>query len=462
MILNALTSLAGKKSDRIYIFIILAVAFFLRYLGVSSSGLWLDEIWSMKASASHLSVSQIVEMCAGDTHPPLFDILLHYALVITSDAEYTGRYLALFFGMAGVVGTYYYTQRITGNRSTALLASAILGLNHFHIIYSFEGRFYTLIYIFSLMSIGEIYLFCRTKKSLHLIIFTVVNILFLYTHYYGGILLLGLYLGLLILLLLRRIDRKVVIYITLAYALILLVFLPWMPNMVSKSDLSSWMSTPHLTDFFNYFYLYSGKNPLEFLLLLLPLLLSFKKLKSGSPLYVLLYASIFFGFLVPYVISLVKLPMLHVRYTFIYLPAIVLLAAIFWSTLDAFKPKMKMFAYAGVLIFTLINLIFIRKSLQGNSKDQWKEVSAYLKSEGANLVIAEQAWYLDYYLERDGLEPAVVPEEVETNLNSPFWILETNYDSGNILESNGLKVLEIIEFKGFSLHRAQFESVGNE
>lgn len=435
-----------KKQYFILSSLLFIAAFILRYFSLETNGLWIDELWSAQTSAKENSVTKIIELCMDDTHPPLFDILLHYCLVITNNGEFTGRYLALIFGILGVLATPWYTFKITQNKTTTLLALAIITFNYFHIIYSFEGRFYSLMYLFSLIIIAELLLFINTRSNKHLVLFSITTILFLYTHYYGGILLFALSSIILLLFLTKQLSLQLFLRYCLAAIICFVCFLPWFPKMLAKKGLSSWMSTPNIGDFFNYFYLYTGKNPFEFALLFIPLLLFYKQLKKDKVLFTVLCGTIFIGFLVPFIVSQISTPMLHHRYTFIYFPAIVILAAHFWSTTTITSGKVKKIGYAIVLLSIVGNLFFLRKSFYEGKKDPWKEIAHLLSEKKATVIVTENQRYLNYYLSKKDSPLAKNNIDINSITAQQFWFVQSAYDQKDIINEGKLRIIEQINF----------------
>ncbi|MGB0166606.1 MAG: glycosyltransferase family 39 protein, partial [Luteibaculum sp.] len=143
--------------------LLLIVGLALRLINISD-GLWLDEIWSMQSSAPGNSFEQIIAYCKRDTHPPLFDLLLNLFLKLFGDTHYHGRVLALIFGIAGIALTWYYAGKISENRLVKFAAAALVCLSFFHIYYSGGGRFYSFLYLLSLLCISELYLYISRKN----------------------------------------------------------------------------------------------------------------------------------------------------------------------------------------------------------------------------------------------------------------------------------------------------------
>ena len=412
----------------------------------------MDEIWSVQASASENSISEIIQQCIADTHPPLFDIILHFAMILTDDFEYTARYLAFIFGVIGIGATYYYTRKITREKWTALFAMGVVALNYFHIIYSFEGRFYSLIYLLSIISISELYLYLRDYKARHLFIFIVTNVFFVYTHYYGSISLFVLSLCVLMLLLTRAIDMKRFIRYALGCVVVLLAYLPWLPNMFGKAGTTGWITEPSIADFFTYFYTYTGKNPLEFALLFIPLLLAIPLFRKDRILYTILYGAILMGFAVPFIVSHLSTPLLHSRYTFIYLPAVYLLAALAWSRFTGVGHRTKQWAYGAVIVAIFINVLFIRNPYNEEFKDPYKRIGKYLAEQKAGRVLTQHN-YIDYYLKRQSLPTSQSLDKV-SKFDDEFWYLVTPYDNEDIWGKKEYEIIQETRFwNGFVLYK---------
>jgi uncharacterized membrane protein len=429
-------------NHKFYFFMILGFGIILRIFCFTENGLWIDEIWSMHASNSQRNISEIIAMCIADTHPPLFDILLHGVLKLTNDYEFTGRYLGLFFGVIGIALTHFYTFKITHSRRLSLITMALVSFNYFHIIYSFEGRFYSLVYILSLISIAELYLFLTHQKLKHLIIFIITNVLLVYTHYYGGILLTALSIVVFALLLFKEITFKLFIKYVLACAVIFLSFLPWLPYMLGKEGTVSWMQVPNPIEFIVYFALYTGKNPIETAILLFPLIFTFKLYRTNKKLAFLLVGSIVLGFLIPFIVSHLFTPLLHVRYTIIYLPSVLILAALFWDRLEIISINLKKWIAGIVFLSMMVSLLVFSVETKEGYKDGWKGASLVLNRSNATNIFTEHNLYLNYYLDYHGEKNAGDFDDFLKSEYDDLWLLKTPYDTKNMFEVFDLNVIQ--------------------
>tara|TARA_R100001015_G_C4630720_1_gene192603 strand:+ start:993 stop:2213 length:1221 start_codon:yes stop_codon:yes gene_type:complete len=402
----------------------------------------------MIASSPDHSLKDVIFNALKDTHPPLFDVILFWSLKLSGNAEFTARYLALLFGLIAMLACYHYGKKIGGSKTNGLLLMAICSFNFFHIYYSIEGRFYSLLFLLSLICTAEFYLYFKEEKRKHAIIYFISSILLCYTHYYGGILLASLSIVALVYFIIKSTSKKLFLQFVGVQFLVLLAFAPCIPYLIGKTSLESWMSDPTIGDFFNYYYLYSGKNPLEFAWLFLPLLFYFKVGKDKN-LKLLLYLSIILGFLLPYLVSKIGSPMLHKRYTLIYLPAIYIMSMQAWRQLSFVGLSKSKWIYGIVAVSCILNIAFLRDEFRDDSKDQWKEVAQFLAEEKAEHIVADQAHYLNFYLNREGLSKATMGLS-----DKECWVLKTNFDEMDPLKAQNVEILEEKEFpKDFRLYK---------
>ncbi|MFT4660246.1 MAG: putative membrane protein [Patiriisocius sp.] len=434
------------------ILIIVCVGVMLRLINFTED-LWLDEIWSMLTSGPDRNAMDIINDCKVDTHPPFFDLLLHYTILLFPNFDFAGRLLALILGVVGMISTYYYAKRISVNDKVAFIALVIITFSFFHIRYSGEGRFYTLLYLLSLMVTSHLFLFFKEKKTSHLFLFSLAGIVLTYTHYYGAILLFSLGLTILVMYASKQIESKYFWKFCGASIAILLLFVPWLPYLFDNNTTESWMSKPNVGYFFEYLYNYTGKNPLEFLFILFAFVMSLKMLKKDKVLFGILYGSIVLGFIIPLVVSSMTIPMLHYRYTFIYFPSIVLLTAIFWERTTIFKVKIKGVLYGLVICSMLLNFFFINDITRGVRNESWKDAAIRISDENVQedvAVYCEQFFHFNYYLNRFDQEESQLPQD---KLADRFWFLKTSYDKENYSFSGTHHVVETLDYKNkFSLY----------
>ena len=118
----------------------------VRFWGIGEQNLWYDEVCSLDASTWPLDTLLFVD----DGHPPLFH-LLQKSVIDLVPARLAGRYLAALFGILGV-GAMYGVGRRMFDKTTGLIAAALLAISPLHIWYSREGRMYSLAVLFAITS----------------------------------------------------------------------------------------------------------------------------------------------------------------------------------------------------------------------------------------------------------------------------------------------------------------------
>lgn len=408
-----------------FVVIVFVVGAVLRLLQLTNNGLWLDEIWSMQTSASTNSIAQIIERCQNDTHPPFFDILLHGWLTFFGDSDLSGRMLAYTIGLLGMAATWCYALRISGKRTTALVALALVSFSYFHIYYSNEVRFYGLLYLCSLMLISHVFLYAQLKKSSDLIITSVLAIVLLYTHYYGAFLLAGLALVILALRIVGEISNQQFLALCVAGSLAVLAFLPWVPSISAGNTADNWIAPPKIYDFFVYFYNYTGKNPVEFLFIIGGLVFAALQFMRNKVRSVLLFGLIVLGFMIPLIVSWAITPVLHERYTMIYFPAIVLLVSLGWSETNLLNCTRRSLILGAVWVAIAVNFTFIHSYFREETKEPWRKMAAELKDSEKAPVYTEMKFWMDYYLDQQQL-PQARPLE-KWGEEEVFWYVSTPY-----------------------------------
>ncbi len=194
-----------------YLFGMLAitlVGFALRFQNLDYHSLWVDEAisvnWARQTTARILEVGFSLEE---DRLPPLYYLSLQGWTTLVGFSEIGIRSLSAFLGVLLIPVTAAITRHLF-NRSTALIAAALIALNPFLIWYAQEARMYTPAVLFSTLSVWAfLQLFVPQSEAqrrstgsilLYAFLFILFSILGLYNHLYAGFLLPALGLWLLI------------------------------------------------------------------------------------------------------------------------------------------------------------------------------------------------------------------------------------------------------------------------
>jgi uncharacterized membrane protein len=226
--------LASKQRWRGYplaLFALVALAFIVRFHGIAIPVIWFDESFSLLLAER--SPGQIWNITAGDVHPPLYYVMLHYWMWLFGSGAASVRTLSVTLD----IGTLLLCMQLislVASRRAACIAGLLFALLPISIRYSQEARMYTLIG-FWLMA-ATVVLVCWGRQP-HFKRYPLMYVLLMaaafYTHYFAALCVLvhwlywsGLGSGASVLLPARQ-------WLTANVAIVVL-YLPWVPNFVRQ------------------------------------------------------------------------------------------------------------------------------------------------------------------------------------------------------------------------------------
>ena len=176
---NALRLVAFALVATIYIAV--------RFWNLTAACLWFDEIFSVHA-AEH-SWNSILDFVALDLiHPPLFYLILKVWIAVGGESLVWMRSLPVVFSVVAIVPFLLLCREIKLSYWTSLLAFLLIAVNGSLIKYAQEVRMYSMLMWLSLFSIWLFVRYIRAGKGIAAL--TIVNILLVYTHYFGWFVLL--------------------------------------------------------------------------------------------------------------------------------------------------------------------------------------------------------------------------------------------------------------------------------
>ena len=251
----------------------------LRIWRLTDSCLWFDEIFSVHA-AEH-SWGALLQFVAQDlVHPPLFYVLLKAWIGAGGEGLFWLRLLPVSISLLAFVPFYFLCRELKISSYALMLAGAFLAVNGALIKYSQTLRMYSLLMFLSLLSI---WLFARYfNRGKNWIWLTLVNVLLIYTHYFGWLVVGS---EVLAILLFQRIKFGRAALMT---AILCASFVPWVFAILSVdrtgSDLAqniAWQTRPGLGEIVGFllhlaepFYSQtSNAQPVSILYVSLPILL---------------------------------------------------------------------------------------------------------------------------------------------------------------------------------------------
>lgn len=248
--------MTAVKRDRILLFLLFAIAGFLRIYEIESKNLWFDEIYSWKISCG--SFVRIISETAGDIHPPLYYFLLKIWIFVFSDSVFSMRMLSAGLGLASMYILYRITVILFIQRTMQILVLILFAVSPLNIFYSQEVRMLNLNLFLTLSSVFFMLKYIRKPDAGTGIAYSAATALSLYTHYFALFILLAEVAYALNLYRVNRSDRERLKpffkYPSFAFAM----FVPWLPIMAGQALRGQpWRVSQSIgqtaSDVFNYF-----------------------------------------------------------------------------------------------------------------------------------------------------------------------------------------------------------------
>jgi len=218
----------------------------IRFWNLTAPCLWFDEIFSVHA-AEH-PWNSILNFVALDLiHPPLFYLLLKIWVGVGGEGLFWLRLLPVVFSIIAIFPFIALCREFKLNFWMQILALFFLAVNGSLIKYAQEVRMYSLLMCIALFSMWLFLRYFNRGKSFAGLV--IVNILLVYTHYFGWFVIASEVTAILIF---QQIKWR---RIVLMFAIVFSSFLPWMIAVWqaarSGSELSQnigWMSRPGLRE----------------------------------------------------------------------------------------------------------------------------------------------------------------------------------------------------------------------
>ena len=121
----------------------------LRVYHLDAQSFWYDE--GNSARIAERSLQLIIAGAAGDIHPPLYYIVLHYWRALFGESEFALRMLSVLCGVGLVIFTYLLARRLFNPR-VGLIAAALMACSPFAVYYSQEARMYVMLALEAVVS----------------------------------------------------------------------------------------------------------------------------------------------------------------------------------------------------------------------------------------------------------------------------------------------------------------------
>ncbi|MFH0969568.1 MAG: glycosyltransferase family 39 protein [Patescibacteria group bacterium] len=300
------------KFQKYYIYLILFLALVLRLRNILNRDFWYDEAFTGVTVKANFW--EMIRITANDVHPPLYYILLKAFSFFGNYSVLSIRLFSVIFGLFGIWAVYLFTKELF-NKRAALFASLITAISPFAIQYSQEGRMYAMLSFFTVMA-G--YFFIKALKSgecRYYIGWGIFSGLSFLTHYMGVIFMIIFYFAYAFHNFYserdfsnwKKIARKILpdkkIMLGIGSAAVIFSF--WIRVFISHllySGLNNmrWVRPASFSDIFTNIQIFIFGSPLGELSAGMPAPNAISHISNSS---VLIGITLFFGFLIPYLVK---------------------------------------------------------------------------------------------------------------------------------------------------------------
>jgi len=201
----------------------------LRLISANQS-FWLDEGASIMFA--RLPLFSFFTSIAGDFHPPLYYLILHFWLPLAGRTEWLIRLPNVIFGALCIPVFYWLLKQVLGKEKKrfAMIGAVLLMVNPLHIYYSAELRMYSLNALLSLFSWLYLLKALKDKNNDHhpWRIFTIFTVLNFYT-FYGSF-----FNSLAQFLFIFWQHRSKLKPLLICNLVAVILFLPWLPTLLKQ------------------------------------------------------------------------------------------------------------------------------------------------------------------------------------------------------------------------------------
>ncbi|MCM8818094.1 MAG: glycosyltransferase family 39 protein [Candidatus Omnitrophica bacterium] len=206
-----------NKKTIFFLFFIILLGAILRIINLGRHSFWCDEFLAI--SLGKHSIKWIINFITfNDAHPPLFYIMVHFWLKL-GQSEFILRILPLIFGIMCIPLGYILGKKFNSEK-TGLLLSLFISLSPPLILWSQLVKSYSLFTLLTIISFYVFLNFLEQQDRKSKIILILLNVLILYTHNLGFIVIL-------IQFIFAIFSKKINLKFIYVYLITFLFYIPW-------------------------------------------------------------------------------------------------------------------------------------------------------------------------------------------------------------------------------------------
>lgn len=163
---------------------IFLIGFLVRLNQYDAYGLWWDELYVAMQTLNGYGAY------FDATNPPIFPLIANIQTTLFPEFDYSKRLLTILCGSFAII-TLFFLVKAYVNKYAAILSSFILSISIYAISYSQEYRSYALLMFLSPLVVYYFLKMLKEKTNISYCIYGILGAIFINTHLYASIFLLG-------------------------------------------------------------------------------------------------------------------------------------------------------------------------------------------------------------------------------------------------------------------------------
>ena len=157
--------------------------FILKIIFLDRRDISMDEPFTIYYSQA--GIPSLFEMLKNENNPPLFFLLLNFWIKVFGISAFSVRFMPFLFSTL-TAPVIFFTGKRFFSVGSGIVASLIFTFSNYHLAFAHEARVYPL---FVLLTCLSMYFFLsliqNPGKKTHLYLLVIINVLLIYSHFFG-------------------------------------------------------------------------------------------------------------------------------------------------------------------------------------------------------------------------------------------------------------------------------------
>lgn len=223
---------------------IILVAIISRLWQIGFQEPWLDELSTLQVSDPTLTFKETDTLImTREGFPHLYFLSLKILSGIFGHSIVISRLFSFFFGILTIFYCYKLAK-LLWSQQAGYIAAFLMTFNDFHLFYSQEGRCYTMLTFFALLSIYRLFIFFEDQSWKNTVILGIATGLIVNSHPIGLLNIAVVFSALGVFFYFRKFDKAIFIKSAVVGLIALLLFLPVYPLFAKLSQIKSFWIPP--------------------------------------------------------------------------------------------------------------------------------------------------------------------------------------------------------------------------